>query len=164
MSEPKNDRSAALERMKCYIADHLRDPITARDVAKAAGYSQFHAARVFKAETGMSPFEYVRRELLTASAHAVRSGNHKVLDIALDFVFDSHEGITRAFANGFGIPPKRFATRPSPEGWLIPFQYLDRANTHLEESNMNQTAVVFTQIVERPARKLILKRSTSAED
>lgn len=29
---------------------------------------------------------------------------------------------------------------------------------------MSQTAVIFTQIVERPARKLILKRSKSAED
>ena len=29
---------------------------------------------------------------------------------------------------------------------------------------MNQTAVIFTQIVERPARKLILRRSRKAED
>lgn len=164
MSESQGERSATIERMKAYIAEHLHDHISARDVATVAGYSQYHAARVFKAETGISPFEYIRRERLTAAAHALRAGNPKVLDIALDFVFDSHEGFTRAFSNGFGIPPKKFASRPSPDGWLIPYRYLDRARSNSEEMNMNQTAVIFTQIVERPARKLILKRSKAAGD
>ena len=43
------------------------------DIARAAGYSQYHAARVFKGETGLSPFEYIRRERLTASARALRA-------------------------------------------------------------------------------------------
>lgn len=160
----KSENSALTDRMKKYISEHLQDPITASDVAKAAGYSQYHAARVFKGETGLSPFEYIRRERLTASAHALRMGKRKVMDIALDFVFDSHEGFTRAFTNGFGISPKKYATRPTPEGWLIPYRYLDRSNSNWEVSNMNQTAVIFTQIVERPARKLILKRSQAAND
>lgn len=164
MCETTSESAAATTRIKAYIAAHLHDPITASDVAKAAGYSQYHAARVFKRETGLSPFEYIRRERLTASAHALRSGKRKVIDVALDFVFDSHEGFTRAFTNGFGIAPKKYATHAVPEGWLIPYRYLDRANSNVEVTNMNKTAVIFTQIVERPARKLILKRSKSAED
>ncbi|MDR0929741.1 MAG: AraC family transcriptional regulator, partial [Oscillospiraceae bacterium] len=46
--------------MKAHITRHLQTPITARDIADAAGYSPYHAARVFKAETGLSPFEYIR--------------------------------------------------------------------------------------------------------
>lgn len=164
MRETKSENSAATARMKTYISEHLQEPITASDVAKAAGYSQYHAARIFKGETGLSPFEYIRRERLTASAHALRSGKHKVIDIALEFVFDSHEGFTRAFTNGFGISPKKYATRPTPQGWLIPYSYLDRSNLNLEVSNMNHTAVIFTQIIERPKRKLILKRSKGADD
>ena len=150
--------------MKIFITEHLHDPITASDVAKAAGYSQFHAARLFKAVTGLSPFEYIRQQRLTASARALRSGKHRVLDVALDFVFDTHEGFTRAFTNGFGISPKKYATHPTPEGWLIPTSYLDRSNTNLEEWNMKETSVIFTQIVDRPARKLILWRSKEAGD
>jgi len=96
----KSEHSALTARMKKYISEHLQDPITASDVAKAGGYSQYHAARVFKGETGLSPFEYIRRERLTASAHALRTGKRKVMDIALDFVFDSHEGFTRALHRG----------------------------------------------------------------
>lgn len=164
MYETRRESSEATSRMITYISEHLNDPITASDVAKAAGYSQYHAARIFMGETGLSPFEYIRQKRLTASAHALRSGKCKVIDVALDFVFDSHEGFTRAFTNGFGISPKKYATCPTPEGWLIPYSYLDRSNSNLEVSNMNQTAVIFTQIVERPSRKLILRRSKVADD
>jgi AraC family transcriptional regulator len=154
----------AAERVKAYVAAHLQEPITASDVARAAGYSPYHAARIFKEETGLSPFEYIRKERLTASAHALRTSGQRVLDIALDYVFSSHEGFTRAFANGFGITPKKYAGYQPPEGWLIPRRYLDRSKSKMEETNMEQTAVIFTQIVERPARRLILKRSKSADN
>lgn len=164
MNEADREKADAAKRMKSYIEQHLQEPITAADVAKAAGYSQYHAARVFKEDLGMSPFEYIRRERLLQSAYALRGGNIKVLSVALDFVFDSHEGFTRAFTKAFGITPKKFADCKSPEGWLIPFRYLNRSNSSLEELNMEQTAVIFTQIIERPARKLILRRSKNAHE
>jgi len=163
-AKKSNETSAAIARIKSYITLHIQETITASDLAKAAGYSQYHMARIFKEETGLSPFEYLRHKRLTAAAHALREGKQKVLDIALDFVFDSHEGFTRAFANGFGISPKKYASHPLPEGWLIPRRYLDRSKTNTEVDNMNETAVIFTQIIECPARKLILKRSTKADD
>ena len=159
-----SETGKAAERIKTYVAAHLQDPITASDVAKAAGYSPFHTARIFKEETGLSPFEYIRRERLTASAHALRSGSHRVLDIALDFVFASHEGFTRAFSNGFGISPKKYQSYSPQEGWLIPRRYLDRSKLKQEDTVMDQTAVIFTQIIERPARKLILKRAKKADN
>lgn len=79
-------------------------------------------------------------------------------------MFDSHKGFTRAFANGFGITPKKFAAFPAADGWLIPYYYFDRHKTKTEELTMKKTAVIFTQIMERPARKLILFRSKSASD
>lgn len=153
------------EQIKKYISEHLNEPVTLNDIAKAFGYSKFHTSRIFKEETGLPLFEYIRRERLTASAFALRDGSEKVLDIALDFMFDSHEGFTRAFANGFGITPKKFAAYPVPDGWMIPYYYLNRQKTKTEELNMEQkTAVIFTQIMERPARKLILFRSKNASD
>ena len=151
------------EQIKKYISEHLNEPVTLNDIAKAVGYSKFHTSRIFKEETGLSLFEYIRRERLTASAFALRGRTEKVLDIALDFMFDSHEGFTRAFANGFGITPKKFATYSAPNGWMIPYYYLNRQKTKTEELHMEQkTAVIFTQIMERPARKLILFRSKNA--
>lgn len=38
----------AVQRMQDYIADNINMPITLSDIAKAAGYSQWHSARMFK--------------------------------------------------------------------------------------------------------------------
>ena len=143
-------------QMKAYVSEHLQDPITLNDIAKAVGYSKYHATRIFKEDTGLSLFEYIRRERLLASAHALRNRKGKVIDIALDFVFDSHEGFTRAFTNGFGITPKKFSSYPNPVGWKIPYRYLNRQMKSEDLSMEQKTAVIFTQIMERPARKLIL--------
>ena len=166
MRKDQPQPSDAIIKIKNYIAKHIQDPITANDLAKAAGYSQFHMSRMFKDEVGISPFEYIRQERLTAAAHALRSGERRIVDVALDFVFDSHEGFTRAFSKGFGISPKKYASHPLPEGWLIPRHYLNRSKANLEVINMDngKTAMIFTQIIERPARKLILKRGVKADN
>lgn len=155
----------AVERIKEYVAEHIRDPITAADIARAVGYSQFHAARIFKDATGFTPFEYIRCERLLESAHALRGEKTRVIDVALDYVFDSHEGFTRAFTKAFGIAPKRFASVPSPNGWLIPYRVLAGKPIQTEVNKMSEkTAVIFTQIVERPARKLLLRHSKNADN
>ncbi|MDR1821582.1 MAG: AraC family transcriptional regulator [Oscillospiraceae bacterium] len=157
--------NSAADRIKAYISEHIREPITAADIARAAGYSQYHAARVFREAAGITPFEYIRRERLLAAAHTLRGGKLRVLDVALDYVFDSHEGFTRAFTRAFGIAPKRFAAVPRPDGWLIPYRVLTQKQTQTEKPDMNEkTAVIFTQIVERPARRLLLFRSKSADN
>lgn len=166
MSE--NSRSEAVKKMLEYIGAHLREPLTLSLIAKAAGYSQYHAARIFKEETDLSPFEYIRRERLTEAAHALRNEPSRVLDVALDFVFDSHEGFTRAFTNAFGIAPKKFALYPEPDDWNIPFYYLDRLKTKSLNTKGSvrkmETNVIFAQIMERPARKLLLYRSKNAAE
>ena len=159
-----SDSAAAVARVKDYVARHLQEAITASDLAKAMGYSQYHMSRVFKEETGLSPFEYVRHERLTAAAHVLRNGKQRVIDVAFDYVFDSHEGFTRAFSAGFGISPKKYATVPEPHGWLIPRRYRNRLKPKTEVTKMENTTAIFTQIVERPARKLILKRGVNAAD
>ena len=166
MSE--NNRSTAVKKMLDYIDAHLYEPMTLSMIAKAADYSQYHAARMFKEETGEAPFEYIRRKRLTDAAYTLRKKQSRVLDVALDFVFDSHEGFTRAFTNAFGIAPKRFMSQPKPCGWNIPYYYLDRLKNKSPDmkgsaENM-ETNVIFTQIMERPARKLILFRCKKAAE
>lgn len=159
----ESNLSEAAAKIKRYIEAHLQEPITAKDLAEAAGYSQYHIIRIFKKETGMSPFEYIRTKRLLSSAFELRRGKRRVMDIALDYIFDSQEGFTRAFSNGFGISPRRFANLPQPNGWLIPYYYLNRQKRKSEVSDMeNKATVIFTQIVERPARKLLVYRSKNA--
>ncbi len=160
------DRIKAVERMQEYIEAHLEEPITLAALAGAARYSPWHAARVFKELTGRTPFEYVRLRRLSAAAERLRNGTGKVVDVAFDFVFDSHEGFTRAFARQFGTPPSRFRRSGSDVEPFLPPRLRDwysrrqRGEIDMEETKRPDT--VFVQVLERPARRMILKRGREA--
>ncbi len=154
----------AVGRMRAYIEEHLCETITQNQLARQAGYSPFHSARLFKADTGLAPFEYIRGMRLARSARLLEAPGTRVLDVALQFVFDSHEGFTRAFYRQFGVTPKAYALRPRP---LPPFPPPDptaRRPITKEVPAVPNEGTVFVQILERPRRKLILRRGAACED
>ena len=52
-----------------------------------------------------------------------------------------------------------------PSDWIIPYVVLNRRKIKWEAKKVSEkTAVIFTQIVERPKRKLLLRRSKAAVD
>jgi len=155
----------AVQRMQSYIETHLTEPITLHMLAEAAGYSPWHAAKVFKSLTGKSPFEYIRLVRLSRAAARLRDGDARVVDVAFDFVFGSHEGFTRAFSRQFGITPQHYSQSRLPVRYFLPenvlqkYLVLQKGDHKMSESNS-----IFVQVVDRPARKLILKRGIKAED
>ncbi len=156
----------AVRRMQAYIDEHISEPITLIQLAKAAGYSPWHCERLFKEYIEKTPFDYIRSLRLSKAALVLRDSGSKVIDVALDFVFDSHEGFTKAFSRQFGLPPKRYSKSLPPISLFIPYLASDYRQTKLKgESKMQESKnlrPVFVQIVERPARKVLLKRGIKA--
>jgi AraC-like DNA-binding protein len=162
------ERIDAVQRMQDYIEQNIHEPITLYELSKCAGYSPFHCARIFKELTGKSPFEYIRALRLTRAALKLRDEKTKVVDVALDFVFDSHEGFTRAFSKEFGIAPNKYKKNSPPVYLFTPYSIRERCYHFLKgdkDMEKNSTAnTVFVQVIERPERKLILKRGKKAEE
>ena len=160
------ERIKAAERMQAYIESHLSEKITMAALARAACYSQWHAARSFKEVTGKSPFEYIRLRRLSAAAQVLRDTSCKVIDVAFDFVFDSHEGFTRAFARQFGMPPTHFRQTDSPVQLFMPPQlrewYKRRQRGDQTMNKSQKLEAVFIQVLDRPARKAVVKRGKKA--
>ena len=158
------EKLLAVQRMQDYISSHIMEPITLGDLARTAGYSPWHAARVFKEYTGKAPFEYLRALRLSRAAEALKNGKSKVVDVAFDFLCGSHEGFTRAFSKQFGTTPISCAKgagvklfMPSEvRDYYLKLQKGDVCNM---SDNIN---TVFVQVVERPRRKVILKRGVKA--
>lgn len=88
-----------------YIEDNLNQPLSVADVASAGHLSQYHFHRIFQTMVGDSVMGYVRKRRLSAAAQKLHTSNRRVLDIALEFQFDSQEAFTRAFKRQFGITP-----------------------------------------------------------
>ena len=155
----------AVQRMQDYIHQHLNEPITMHQLSKAAGYSQWHAARLFRELTGKAPFEYIRSVRLSQAALKLQNTEARVIDVAFDFTFDSHEGFTRAFSRQFGMSPKYYQQNQPKVSMFMPprvrdyYLLLQQGEIKMSKKPLD---TVFVQVVDRPARKLIIKRGVSA--
>ena len=156
----------AVNNMQNFIKEHITEQITLSMLAKSAGYSPWHSARIFKELIGKTPFEYIRALRLSKAALRLRDEEVKVIDVALDFVFDTHEGFTRAFSKQFGMTPQYYVRNTPPLKLFMPspirddYRRLFKGADHV--SNNNNAKTVFVQVVDRPERKLILKRGLKA--
>ncbi len=154
--------------MRAFIDAHLRKPVTLRDLANAAGYSPFHAARLFKEVTGQTPFDYLRAARLSGAAARLRESGETITSVAFDFVFSSHAGFTRAFTRQFGLAPRAYREQNATLRRFLPIRVLinqdfpRKGTTNMD--NSNKTKAIFVQVVERPSRKLLLKRGINAQD
>ncbi len=89
-----------------FIETRLRAPVTVADIAGAVGYSLYHFCRVFGAAVRHSPYDYLMRRRMTLAAEDVLRTERKIVDIALDYQFETHEGFTRAFQRMCGMAPR----------------------------------------------------------
>lgn len=153
----------AVQRMQDYIADHLGEEITLADLAGAALFSPWHAHRLFRRHTGLTPAEYIRRLRLSETALRLRRGDLRVVDAAYDTGFDSVDGFQRAFFREFGLNPGDYARMPVPIPLFIPYGVKFR-EMRKEQSDMDSVQSVFVQAVVKPRRRVVVKRGVKAED
>lgn len=152
----------AVQKMKDYIDMNFCEEISIADIAKVSSFSPWYARRLFLEYMGITPADYIRKLRLRQSVLRLRDENEKILDVALDLGFKSVDGYQRAFKREFGCNPKEYAINPVPLQLFTPygvkFKYLER-----KEINMS-TKSVFLQVVEKPARKVIIKRGVKATE
>lgn len=160
------EQVCAVQKMQNYIHAHIHEPITLHALAQGTGYSPWHCTKIFKALTNKTPFEYIRLSRLSQAALALRDKDAKVIDVALDFMFDSHEGFTRAFHKQFGLSPKDYKKSAPPVPLFHPWPIRDKYAYYLDgKSPKTLPSKAFSvQIRGFPDRKLLLKRGKSAND
>ena len=158
-----NERTEAVQRMQDYISEHLCEEISMADIARAAMFSPWYARRLFIELLHMSPADYIRRLRLSRSALRLRDGGCRVLDAALDAGFGSVDGYQRAFYREFGCNPGEYARAPVPIYLFTPYgvKYAQREKEYRTMENLNN---VFIMTVEKPERKVIIKRGVKADE
>jgi AraC family transcriptional regulator len=99
------DHLKQIQRAVDYIEENLRDELPFWDIAKRAGYSMWHFQRVFGATVGDTVKEYIRKRRLASALHDLAATEKRILDIALEYQFESQESFSRAFKGEFGRTP-----------------------------------------------------------
>lgn len=153
----------AVQRMQEYIEANLKGEISLADLARVSYFSPWHSYRLFRQYTELSPAEYIRRLRLSRSAMRLKQGGCRVIDAAYDLGFGSVDGYQRAFFREFGCNPGEYARTKVPLPLFIPYGVKFR-ELRKEVVDVKDVQSVFVQLIQKPERKVILKRGVSAED
>jgi len=102
--------SKDIEKCVEYIEAHIKENITAQEIAAEVGYSVYHFFRVFSLCKEMSVMEYVRSRKLSLASIELFAGR-RIMDIALDYGFETQSGFTKAFRKAYGYSPTQYAVR-----------------------------------------------------
>ena len=99
------DQAGIIRDLLVWLEGHLDQPLSLDHVAARAGYSKWHLQRMFKEVTGHAIGAYIRARRLSKAAVALRLTSRPILDIALQYRFDSQQTFTRAFKKQFNQTP-----------------------------------------------------------
>ncbi len=96
---------ARLRRVLRHIDRHPHAPPSNAELAALCGMSQAHFSREFHRAAGVAPHRYILDRRLEQSCAALRDGDSRIVDVALDHGFLSASHFSRAFAARYGVSP-----------------------------------------------------------
>ncbi|MGF7060585.1 helix-turn-helix domain-containing protein [Brassicibacter mesophilus] len=91
-----------------YIEENLFDKNLYKEVLKRVYISKFHFHRIFLALTNETIGDYIRKRRFTVIGKRLKITEDKIIDIALDAGYQSHESFTRAFKKYFACSPNEY--------------------------------------------------------
>lgn len=89
------------------IEENLKTEITAQELANDANFSLFHYYKLFQTAVGIPVIQYIVRRKLLNAIYEISTGN-KIIDIALEYGFNTYSGFYKAFKREFGYTPTTF--------------------------------------------------------
>ncbi|WP_102272730.1 AraC family transcriptional regulator [Cytobacillus massiliigabonensis] len=95
----------SLQKAIDYMEEFILEDITIESIAKQANTSEFHFQRTFAILTDVSVGEYLRRRRLSLAAQELSNTDHKIIDLAFKYGYDTPEAFSKAFRRQHGITP-----------------------------------------------------------
>lgn len=95
-----------------YLDAHLEEDIRIEALAKMAALSPFYYQRLFKRLVKTPVAEYVKLRRMAKATEALLQKDKRILDLALELGFSSHEHFTRTFKDTFGMTPEAYRSHP----------------------------------------------------
>ena len=98
------DKKEIITESLVYIEKNLKQKISIEEIADYVGYSKFYFSRMFKQEMNISIMEYVKERKVICALESILQG-HKILDVAIEYGWESHSGFIKAFKSYYGFSP-----------------------------------------------------------
>lgn len=98
----------AIQKTLDYMEEHYEEELTIEQLSSIAHLSRFYYQRLFYRLTGYTVSEYLRSVRLKMAAGLLKADNGKIMDIAMQCGFSSHNTLTRAFRQCYGMSPAEY--------------------------------------------------------
>ena len=89
-----------------YIEKNLTNDLKLEDIASYSFISSFYFQKGFSIICGYGVGEYIKNRRLSMAGYEVLNTNKKIIDIALEYGYDSADSFTKAFKRFHGCTPK----------------------------------------------------------
>lgn len=107
-SKNKASYEESVHEAKKYILDHLNEPLSVKNIASIIHMSQSHFSRIFKQQTGFSPYDFVLITRLNRSKDYLQKTEMTIAQIAYEIGFNSESNFIYFFTANTGISPSKF--------------------------------------------------------
>ncbi len=143
------DNFELLSTALSYLEEHLNERITTEDVARACFCSKSTLEKLFRCVNNISIHDYVIRRRMTKAAKALIADKERsILDIALEYGYNSNEAFTRAFKQVWHCKPSELRTQTRcPE--LYPRFLVDPSNNGEQRMKKVDISELYDLIKER---------------
>jgi AraC family transcriptional regulator len=95
-------------RSLAIIEERIQERLTVEALAEEIHFSKYHYQRLFREAVGDSVMGYVARRKMVLAAGELADTESTILEVALKYGFDSHEGFTRSFKAYMGVTPREY--------------------------------------------------------
>ena len=94
-----------------YMRNHLNEPFSVGKLVNHIGYGRSRLFELFRANTGMTPNDYLRRMRLEAARELLANTSRPVTEIAFKVGFNSSQYFSTVFLQYTGVTPTGFRSR-----------------------------------------------------
>lgn len=91
-----------------YIQSNIDQPVTLKDLADVACFSEYHFARCFKEAIGMTPYRFVLNKRLAAAADQLSTGRLPIKVVAQSVGFPNSRHFSASFKAWSGKMPNEY--------------------------------------------------------
>jgi transcriptional regulator GlxA family with amidase domain len=104
-------RDDVFGNLELWILEHLDADLSVESLARRAGMSTRHFARMFTQRLGATPAAYVRRLRVEHARARIESGAARVKQVARECGFADEQKLRRAFRQVLGVSPAEYRAR-----------------------------------------------------
>lgn len=108
------DWTDSLNHALRYVEECLPDEVDVMEAARRSGFTPFYLQRMFAAMTGLSLSEYARERRLSMAGQTLQGTRAKVIDVALQYGYETPESFQKAFRRFHGVTPSAARNPQTP--------------------------------------------------